>query len=795
MQTNTLLACWGGLIHDLGKMVFRAGAGSENHSVSGAKWLASLPVEWSKAAPLLDCVRYHHARQLKDADLPSDSPAYIVYVADNIAAAADRRKTDSENTARFDRSMPLSPVFTHMKGHHPNKAIQLRALDQTLRMPESSEKIRISSVQYEALLNGLKDGLCAIPEMSEAWINSLLVVLESFTSTVVSSTSLEESPDISLYDHQKITGAAAACISEYLTAEGETDYHRVLFKEEEAFWDVPAFLLYSADFSGIQKFIYTVATANALRSLRSRSFFLELAMEHYIDELLRLCGMSRANLLYSGGGHCYLLLPNTETIRRTIVEWNTRFNDWMIQEFGNALYLADGWTMCSANDLTNTPAAQAPYKEMFLRVSRAVAQKKVHRYSVKQLLALNHEEMGDGVRECRICGRADRLVTPKDGDGMLCPWCRRFEELSEKIMSKQVLSVSCESSKEAVPLPCMEGTAYLCFTDEESVRRVLKQTDSIVRVYTINQICTGLRYSTRLFVGNYAASNRMDVLASQAQGISRIGICRMDVDDLGQAFISGFEHPEQSEADKRFYYVTLSRTSAFSRQMSLFFRFYINAVLDGTYQNKLPLQAAIVYSGGDDVFLVGAWDDVIEAAQRIREAFCAYTCGTLTISCGIGMFHDHYPIRMAAYQTKELEDASKAHPGKNAITLFDTGAEYIYDWETFQTGILAEKLSTMETFFVDFEQERGNAFLYQMMELLRTANQKDGRLSLARYAYLLARLEPPKDDPKYKRYKTFSDNMYDWASTRENRAQLILSFLLYVYQNRGERTENGISTK
>ena len=221
---------------------------------------------------------------------------------------------------------------------------------------------------------------------------------------------------------------------------------------------------------------------------------------------------------------------------------------------------------------------------------------------------------------------------------MLCPWCRRFEELSEKIMSKQVLSVSCESSKEAVPLPCMEGTAYLCFTDEESVRRVLKQTDSIVRVYTINQICTGLRYSSRLFVGNYAASNRMDVLASQARGISRIGICRMDVDDLGQAFISGFEHPEQSEADKRFHYVTLSRTSAFSRQMSLFFRFYINAVLSGDYQNKLPLQTAIVYSGGDDVFLVGAWDDVIEAAQRIREAFCAYTCGTLTISCGIGMF-------------------------------------------------------------------------------------------------------------------------------------------------------------
>ena len=30
-------------------------------------------------------------------------------------------------------------------------------------------------------------------------------------------------------------------------------------------------------------------------------------MEHYADELLSLCGVGRANLLYTGGGHCYML--------------------------------------------------------------------------------------------------------------------------------------------------------------------------------------------------------------------------------------------------------------------------------------------------------------------------------------------------------------------------------------------------------------------------------------------------------------------------------------------------------
>lgn len=76
--------------------------------------------------------------------------------------------------------------------------------------------------------------------------------------------------------------------------------------------DEKAFLLYSADFSGIQKFIYTVASEKALRSLRSRSFFLELAMEHYADRaavpLWRRTDEPalywRRTLLYAPAEHC-----------------------------------------------------------------------------------------------------------------------------------------------------------------------------------------------------------------------------------------------------------------------------------------------------------------------------------------------------------------------------------------------------------------------------------------------------------------------------------------------------------
>ena len=135
----------------------------------------------------------------------------------------------------------------------------------------------------------------------------------------------------------------------------------------------PAFLLYTADFSRIQRFIYTVHTEGALRSLRSRSFFLELLMEHYMDELLDGCGLTRTNIIYSGGGHCYLLLPNTAAVQQTLADWNRAFNGWLNEQFGMQLFLANGWTPCSANDLCNVPAEASPYKATPRQIERVVA--------------------------------------------------------------------------------------------------------------------------------------------------------------------------------------------------------------------------------------------------------------------------------------------------------------------------------------------------------------------------------------------------------------------------------------
>ena len=83
MHPQTLRATFGGLLHDVGKLVYRAGADARDHATSGDALLRELfPGEgWRD---MLDCVRYHHAKALRQAHIPRNSLAYIACVADNI---------------------------------------------------------------------------------------------------------------------------------------------------------------------------------------------------------------------------------------------------------------------------------------------------------------------------------------------------------------------------------------------------------------------------------------------------------------------------------------------------------------------------------------------------------------------------------------------------------------------------------------------------------------------------------------------------------------------------------------
>jgi len=63
-----------------------------DYSLSGVEFLSSKVGIDDK--DILECVKYHHAKNLSSANVAKDSLAYIACIADNIASAADRREEE-----------------------------------------------------------------------------------------------------------------------------------------------------------------------------------------------------------------------------------------------------------------------------------------------------------------------------------------------------------------------------------------------------------------------------------------------------------------------------------------------------------------------------------------------------------------------------------------------------------------------------------------------------------------------------------------------------------------------------
>ena len=817
-KENVKLAI-GALLHDIGKLLYRYNDG-RNHSRSGYEYLKD--VVHIEDREILEQVLYHHASLLKNARIENNSLAYITYIADNIASASDRRKTQEEESG-FDREMSLQSIFNLLNGNDEKLCYSAEQLNKTINYP-TSVSTGFDEVFYGKIVNEIENNLRGIT-WDNNYLNSLLEVLEVQLSYIPSSTMKSEVADISLYDHVKLTAAIAASIKEWLDENNISDYKETLFKGATGFYGKKVFLLFSMDMSGIQDFIYTIASKNALKMLRSRSFYLEIFMENLIDELLDYIGMSRANLIYSGGGHAYIITANTENIKQKIVEFELKINEWLLDEFKTALFLGCGYAECSANELHNEP--EGTYRQIFKNVSKMISQKKMKRYSAAQIIKLNSKGKKDGTRECRVCRRASKLLEDDD----ICSVCNAMIDMSQNILYEGFYIVT-ENPKDKAALPLPFGRYLVAYNKEELLEKMKQDDSSYIRAYTKNKSYTGFKVVKKLWVGDYTLGDSFEKLAKKSEGINRIAVFRADVDNLADAFVNGFVSEKYGEK-----YMTISRTATFSRKMSMFFKYHINYILengefyivdkkkeDKGKKGKRNRNATIVYSGGDDVFVVGSWDDVVGFAVDLQKSLKEFSQDTLTISGGIGIYPAKYPINNMARLTGELEDCSKKYKepekkiglckdcnksgncsrecekkSKNAITLFTPPQEksennglsltqdMTFSWKDFENNVVKIKLNFLKKFFVK-TPEKGKAFLYRIMELIR--GMEDDKINLARLAYTLARLEEAlkkdKEAGQIKEINFFSSTIYKWIGCEKDRKEFIAAIYLYVYLIRDE---------
>lgn len=773
------------LLHDIGKVVQRAEKGNENHSIQGVNFLKSFENNYLKDNDVLDSIKYHHATAMKDANLKPSHIGYIIYEADNIASGSDRTEDLEKNNLekRFDKTLCLSAVFNKI-GEVSNYIYHLRDFNEKkeINYPINDSQIYATQNLYQDLLKVLKDNLNNIDS-----INSLLQLLESTTSFIPSSTNTSEVADISLYDHLKLTTAISSCMYNYFEENNIKDFKSYCFpnnkEKREECRSLAYFKLVSFDLSGIQDFIYTISSSNALKLLRAKSFYLEFLMEHICNELLSLLGLSNSNILYTGGGHCYLLLPNTKHVEQAIKQLQIQVNDWFLEHFAISLYLAVGTTTCTSNDLMNNSG------DIFARVSKNISTDKLKRYTKNQLnkifdIEYQKSRIVEKSRECKICKTSSKDL---DNNGV-CQLCTTFIELGKYITGKDnlVIITSKEQKKYSVELPTLDnGKKYLSLkiipnTISSEQLNNLIEDEKCENIYTINKWSTGNnKYIKNIWLGNYNCKPSIEFsqLSEESNGIKRLGVMRADVDNLGTVFSKGL--PKE--------YSSISRIATLSRQLNMFFKYYINKLCKN-------YNIVIVYSGGDDVFIVGSWNDVIKFTKELRIAFGKYTCNKLTFSAGIGFFNPSYPVYKMAEQTGLLEEFAKNSSNKDSIALFGEGTnikginieklKFVYNWKEFD--YIEQTIDKIKAICYFKEQDKeANKIMFStsiMYKLLNLINSEDN-INLARFAYTIARLEPQKDELLKEKFIELKNLLYNLYKNEKLKLLAILNLIIYEKRN------------
>lgn len=754
MEERMVNQFYGSLLHDIGKAVQRAENVRKKHQIVGADLLEKFDAN----REITRSLRYHHSDYMSSS-LPKDSLSYITYIADNIASGTDRRSENDEKGWKWNSKTPLQDIFNRF-GNEPSK----RYIAPSELRPNVVDKILPSKVmhdytpgEYSRGVSYFEEGLSAI-EFTEEYAPSVLNLVEATMSFMPSSTNMLEVADISLYDHMKLTAAYACSILQYAGEKGIDDYEKTFKNGANSFYKKQAFMLIGFRLEGVQDFIYTITSKGAHKQLRSRAFYVEMMSQWFVDSFLKKSGLTRADVLYSDTEHGYIIVGNTNDNRNFIAETQKDFNDFLLENFGVKLYMAVGTAGFSASQVMMENSSDE-YTNIFREIDFILDKNSKNRYQASEILKLNKAGKKDG-RECAVCHSTGNMV---DGQNK-CELCEKLENFSTNIQKQEFFVINDDSNG----LPVSKN-AYLSTVTEDEVKRGEVQG----RIYAKNRLDTGHMQETHIWVGDYSMTNDYNSYAKRkwtkdengnSIGIKRLGALMIDVDDLYAGFLSGFKIQGEGK------YTTMSRYATLSRRLQSFFKLYLNNFAEDK-------ELSIIYSEGDDVFAIGAWDDILDFVQDVYDYFKKWTDGKMTFSAGVALVESKTPINVIARETKALLDKAKLS-GKDRITLFSednvfTFSEYIQD-------IFFDKLSVIREFFEN-EQDHGKAFAYKLLDLIRNRSEKD-RISFARIAYYLARLEEASQNKDG--FGKFKQLMIDWFNDNDEIKRAEMALMLYIYEIR-----------
>ncbi len=499
-------------------------------------------------------------------------------------------------------------------------------------------------------------------------------------------------PDIDLFNHSKLSSAISNCLINLKYDEVSELYDEMIdfyvneinkideenIKElktklenlsSNSLMKKKYFLKVTGDFSGIQDFIFTIDSQKAMRNLKVRSFlisyFSNLVSSYIVDKL----DYSYSNIVFSSGGKFEILLNNNEDLKNQVKKIVDDFNKYLFNNFEGKLFLSLNYDEMNVVDFSIYR-----YKtDEELEERNKIISKDNKFKNIIEDKGLEFFVQNDG-RECSSCHKTIKenyLIKEYKGLENICEKCKNLLDIYEILFSAQkenrLRNIEIKKINEKLNVADFNSFYY------GGIDYNLNDSKDI-----FENLSLGIVSSEDEDKGYHKLSlEELGKNAKERTGSAYIAGIKLDVDSLGDIFSKGFE--EDNIKDLKIF----SRYSVLSYNLKYFFEGVVsNLQKNGFYkdeitgkENKYSKNINIIYSGGDDSFIVGAWDSCLYFLRDLREKFDSLvTNDEVNFSASYNIFPSKYPIiSIANILEEELENVKNDKSGeKNKLSILNS---------------------------------------------------------------------------------------------------------------------------
>ncbi|GAB4253958.1 MAG: type III-A CRISPR-associated protein Cas10/Csm1 [Methylomicrobium sp.] len=666
---------------------------------------------------------------------------WIIATADRVASGFDREEFERYNQAEegtaTGKNHYTARQLTLFEQIHKTEAdkqkfqyrYSLKPLSPNSIFPIKAEGYELNDngkaqKEYQELWNGFVEGLAKLPKSHRnnwsLWLDHFETIWGVFTQAIPSATAFNVKPDVSLYDHSRVTAALATALWRYHHDNHDTgEAARKALSEQTESWAEQKFLLIQGDFFGIQDFIFASGgetNKRAAKLLRGRSFYVSLLSECAALKVLDALDLPSTSQVINAAGKFMIVAPNTESTKTKLVEVQQELDQWFLQHSFGQAGVGLAWTEAACNDFrrqvgatpTSRPDERSPYRQLIDKLFEQMEIKKCQRFDLcnsQQIVFDDFLDRFDNTKGvCKIDGRSpaserldqDTYISELANDQIETGhWLTRRKRI---LITRRPLDMT-----SALQLPIFGY--HIGFAENEEVQgkfgeqarngNLLRAWDFSLPESADRALWNGYaRRSINAYIPLFDENTRREAELGKYpdeeslsfddaktlnhiacedkvfdenhrwRGIQALSTLKGDVDNLGLIFQNGLGDD-----------TSFSKTAALSRQINAFFTVYLPWLCRTEYPNCYT-----VFAGGDDFFLVGPWLSQIKLAGKMRQAFQDYVAHNSEVhfSAGISTTKPGLPINQLGDMAEEALEQAKAHnPNqsdrlpKNAVSCFN----------------------------------------------------------------------------------------------------------------------------